>query len=572
MLAFKELIRLFYIQELHLKGISLKEIFNNLASLGRTRVLALAFTGLGLVFTLIFGVGTAMAPSYTTLYNNLSAATASQVVTTLEQAGFKVQLSGGGSIISVPQDQIPRARMALADNGLPNEGNPGWELFDQASGLGMNSFMQKINRLRALEGELARSIQSLSTVEAARVHLVLPEREAFSRSRPSPSASVIVRSRSNAQISRRQALSIRALVAAAVPEMAPDQVTVISSNGEAILVEGNASSGKTTLATVKVAIEDRLSSNIANILTARVGAGNARVQVAVSLNHERRVTTAQSFDPDQQVVRSTESSEETSSDGESTNGSVDVAGNLPGGLGLDEGASSSESAITREVVNYEIGTTNTEIVREAGEIERISVAVLINGARSVDNDGNVTYEERSKEELDRLRQLIMSASGINLERGDSVSVDSLRFMDYNNDLSEPVGLSYGQIFSENIGSALRGLFALGLIAAVLILGVRPMLKLMLETPQNITEPALLDTSTPQGALPTNPTMKLAPENNPTVMSKVDPLTGIAENTLPPLISANGSLERQRINAFTNIVEQEPVESMRIINHWLAERA
>ena len=552
----------------------MKEILENLASLGRGRLLALGSIGLGLVFAMVFGVGTIMTPSYAPLYNNLTAATASDVVNTLEQAGFSVKLSGGGSTVSVAQSQIPRARMALADKGLPNEGTPGWELFDQSSGLGMNSFMQKINRLRALEGELARSIQSLSSVEAARVHLVLPEREAFSRNRPSPSASVIIRSHSNTQIPHRQALSIQALVAAAVPEMVPDQVTVISSTGEAILAGSKSGAGEVTLDTVKTEIEDRLSSNIANILTARVGAGNARVQVAVSLNHERQIIKAQSFDPDQRVVRSTESSEESSSDGTPVAGTVDIANNLPGSLDLDPGsaASTSETAVTREVVNYEIGSSNTETVREAGKIEKISVAVLVNSVRSVDANGNVTYEDRSKEELDRLQQLIESASGINLERGDSISVDSLRFIDYNNDLGEPIGVSMGQIFFENLASILRGLFALGLVGVILMLGVRPTLNLMLEAPRNATEPALINASEPRAVLPKNSTIKLTDETNHRAGSGIGALSDESTENLPPLISGNNNIERQRISAFTNIVEQEPEESMKIINHWLAERA
>lgn len=533
--------------------------------------MALASIGLGLVFALVFGVGTIMSPSFVPLYNNLSVSAASQVVNTLEQAGFKVKVSGGGSTVSVDQNQISRARMALAEGGLPNEGVPGWELFDQSSGLGMNSFMQKINRLRALEGELARSIQSLSSVKAARVHLVLPEREAFSRVKPSPSASVIVRSRTNAQISQRQALAVRALVAAAVPEMVPEQVTVISSNGEAILASGAESTAGVTMDTISKGVESRLVNNINNILTARVGAGNARVQVAVSLNHETKVTKAQSFDPDQQVVRSTESSEESSNDGKA-NKPVDIGNNLPGSLAPDASGTTSEAALTREIVNYEIGSSNTETVREAGEIEKISVAVLVNGEYSVDENGVSTYQERSQEELDRLRQLIESTAGFDQARGDSITVDSMQFMDYNNDLSEPVGLSMGQVLSENLASILRGAFAIALIAAVLVLGVRPTLQLMLAVP------AKIDEST---QIASNDSAPPAPESTPLMPANATGPAGLPRGVgtverigsdLPPLIMSDSSAERERITAFTNIVEQEPEESMKIINQWLAESA
>ena len=197
----------------------MQPILNNLLALGRTRLIALGATGVGLVMALFFGLTAVMAPTYEPLYNNLSLAGAGRVVAALEQEGFAVQLDSSGAIVSVPQSDVARARMALAEQGLPDEGAPGWELFDNSSGLGMNSFMQQVSRLRALEGELARSIQTIDGIHAARVHLVLPDREAFSRTRPEPSASVIVRGRSTQEIGRRQALAIRALVASAVPDL-----------------------------------------------------------------------------------------------------------------------------------------------------------------------------------------------------------------------------------------------------------------------------------------------------------------------------------------------------------------
>ena len=550
----------------------MRSLIDNLSSLGTTRLVALASIGLGLVFALLFGVGTIMSPSFVPLYNNLSVSAASQVVTTLEQAGFKVKLSDGGATVSVDRDQVPRARMALAEGGLPNEGVPGWEIFDQSSGVGMNSFMQKINRLRALEGELARSIQSLNSVKAARVHLVLPEREAFSRVKPVPSASVIVRSRSNSQVSQRQALAIRALVAAAVPEMQPNQVTVISSTGEAILTEGKDASTGATIDAIGNEIENRIVSNVSNILMARVGAGNVRVQAAVTLNRETKVVQTKSFDPNQQVVRSTESNEESSSDAKAKNPPVDIANNLPGELGgnTDSGSTSSESTSTREIVNYEIGNSDTKIVREAGDIERISVAVLVNGLYTTDEQGVTTYQERSPEELERLRQLIETASGYDQARGDTITVQSMQFMDYSDGLNEPVGVPFSQMLSENLTSILRGVFAMGLVAAVLMLGVRPTLKLMLEAPRPIAEEAPIlaasDAGENTGSIPLTPVGVVGAGQSAGTLERLD------DNLLPPLIVNSSSDERQRISAFTKIVEQEPEESMKIINHWLTEKA
>src|SRR5690606_25929586 len=139
-------------------------ILENLRQLGRTRLIALAAVGLGLFLALLFGLNTVLAPSYAPLYRDLSPGAAGQVVDTLEQAGFRVRLDAGGSVVSVPDEDMRRARMALADKGLPADGTPGWELFDEGSGLGMNTLLQKVNRLRALEGELARSIQTIDGI------------------------------------------------------------------------------------------------------------------------------------------------------------------------------------------------------------------------------------------------------------------------------------------------------------------------------------------------------------------------------------------------------------------------
>ncbi len=215
----------------------MQALLENLRALGQGRLIALGVTGVILVLATVFGIRAVMEPSYSTLYRDLTPSEASRMVGALEGAGFNVTVDSSGSILSVPQEDLARARMELAGQGLVSDGSAGWELFDEASGLGMNSFMQKINRLRALEGELARSIQTLNGVEAARVHLVLPEREAFSRDRPQPSGSVIVRPRPGHQLTVRQAQSIRALVSSAVPEMSAGNVTVLTASGETVLAE-----------------------------------------------------------------------------------------------------------------------------------------------------------------------------------------------------------------------------------------------------------------------------------------------------------------------------------------------
>lgn len=511
------------------------------------------------------------------------------MVGALEGAGFNVTVDSSGSIISVPQEDLARARMELAGQGLVGDGAAGWELFDASSGLGMNSFMQKINRLRALEGELARSIQTLDGVEAARVHLVLPEREAFSRERPQPSASVIVRSRVGRDVSLRQAQSIRALVSSAVPEMSAGRVTVLTASGETILAEDGKDAAEVTQQALKASVEDRIAANVVEILTARVGAGNARVKVSVDLTTERQVIREQSFDPEQRVVRSTETREEQREDVDRDTGEVGVGDDIPASLALDGSATSRNSTSkTDEVVNYEIGNKQSETIREPGEIERISVAVLVNGIYNVQENGEVVYEERSPEELERLNQLVQAAIGFNQTRGDSISVDSLRFMDYSMDVGDGVTTSFAQILKDNLMSILRGVFALVLVAAILRFGVMPMVnKALAERAEGEGQGDVAALPGAEAAADTEDNSEARPEGLPAPAQprqrRNAAAGGVSGTVLEPLGMAgpddiitigavHGGVHKGWINTVSGLIENQPEDSLKVVKTWLAEGA
>lgn len=582
----------------------MKAILDNLKSLGRTRLIALGATGVGLVAALLFGLNAVMAPSYAPLYSELSPAGAADIVSTLEQAGFAVDVSPDGTTVSVPRTDLARARMSLAERGLPDQGVPGWELFDNASGLGMNTFMQRVNRLRALEGELARSIQTIDGVDAARVHLVLPEREAFSRDRPEPSASVIVRGRARHEISRRQGQAIRALVASAVPEMSPGRVTVLSATGETILAEDGDGTSDITLQSVRASIEERMARNVSQILTARVGAGNARVQVSVDLTSEREVVVSRSFDPSQQVARSIETREEEVEDRENASGEVGVGNNLPEEL-QDGGANGPQSTNSRtrtdEIVNYEIGSTESETTREPGDIERVSVAVLVNGIYDTLPNGDVEYRERPAEELERLGELVKTAIGFNEARGDTVSIDSLRFMDYSMELGEPVGRSMAAVISDSLPSILRGLFALAVMALILFFGMRPLRALIEpkkiedETPALTSDaqgyPALTAegqqaaaqqaqiAATPGALQPQAGQTAIAPAGGGTALAAPvagaearsgDVLDPVQDGEVVRLAAVHGGVDRKRLNSVGELAESHPDETLNVVRGWLQE--
>lgn len=557
------------------------QIIDNFRSLGRARLLTMAGVGLALVLALTFGLSAVMSPNWRALYSNLTPSTASGIVSTLEQAGFSPRLSADGAVVSLPEGDLVRARMALAEAGLPGDGAPGWELFDSAGGLGMNTFLQRVNRLRAMEGELARSIQTLDGVDSARVHLVLPEREAFSRNRPDPSASVIIRTRPTHEMTRRQALAVRNLVAASVPELSPSRVTVMSATGEMILSEEMDSTGETGLQSVRSAIEDRMARSIEAILTARVGAGNARVQVSVDLSNEREVLVQQSFDPEQQVARSISSRTEAAQGTDGGTTPVGVQGNLPEALGgVGPGAGSSDSRNRAEdSTQFEIGNTRRETVTEAGDLRRVSVAVLVNGIHETSDGGDAVYQERPAEELERLAQLVRASVGFDAARGDTVSVDSLRFMDYSSGLGEPVRTTLGQTLIGALPSVLRSVFALLIVAAVLLLGVRPVLnRVWPEEAAALPRP-------PQPGKPDSPEggdarMVEGPKGTPKALTAEVPefSTGrveqIPEGEAPEdyvrLVSVQGAVLKRHLEAMGRLVEDEQEASLRMLRGWLAQ--
>ncbi len=578
----------------------MQQILDNLASLGRRRLIILGAAAFAITLTLILGFVAVSSAEKAPLYRNLSPASAGAVQVALTSAGFDAEVSPDQSEVLVPRPDLARARMVIAEIGLPIDGEPGWELFDERNAMAMNSFMQRVNRLRAMEGELARSIQTLDDVQSARVHLVLPEREPFSRARPEPRASVIVRAAPGRAIERSQAISIRSLVASSVPELNPEHVTVLSAKGETIL--GDTIGGadvERPMQAARTAIEDRLARQVEDILSARVGAGNVRVRVNVDLTTAREVVVQEIFDPEQQIVRSTESRTETRSELDA-NGAVGVENNIPealqDGTGGDGTRSSQENA--GETVEYEIGTTRREIVREAGEVERISVAVLVNGIYNVDGS-DVVFTERSPEELDQLSQLVRTAVGFDEARGDTVSVASLRFMDYSMEMGEPISLSMGDRITENIVPILRGLLGLLVVAMILILAVRPLIRQLkastdandvLEIEAPTPEPAASDEEQPPLPAPgaddpnsssgqslpdparSDSSNAAMPRNLPGVGNVFDPSIELAPHEYLETMGIRGRLIKARVEAIREAADERPEEVMRVLRSWLATEA
>jgi flagellar M-ring protein FliF len=453
--------------------------FDFVKSLGAARMAAMAAVTLGLIGFFSFLMIQMTTPTMVPLFTDLSVEDSSAIVKDLERQAIAYELKNDGAIVLVSKDKVARLRMKLAEGGLPKGGGVGYEIFDKTEALGATSFIQNINHLRALEGELARTIRSIDRVEAARVHLVLPDRPLFSRDKLEATASIVLKVRGT--LEPQQVRAIRHLVATAVNGMKPERVSVIDETGKLLADGAAADNAEGNADERKSAFESRLRNQVEAIVSSVVGPGHARVQLTADFDLNRITETTDKFDPDSRVLRSSQTREEQSStnDGKDS-GQVSVGSELPGSNKPAEGSTGSreQNKKTEEIVNYEISrTTKTEVI-EAGRIKRVSAAVLVDGNYTKNDKGEMVYAPRPKEEIDRIAALVRSAIGFDAKRGDQVEVVNLRFAETAPvSVGEPTGwMSYLQFSKDDImGAAEKGVMALlGLI--VLITVVRPLVR------------------------------------------------------------------------------------------------
>ena len=366
----------------------------------------------------------------TILYAGLEPRDAAQVTAKLDAMNVQYEAKGDGGTILVPADQVTKLRMELASENLPAAG-VGYELFDKSDAFGATAFVQNINRLRALEGELARSIQTIDGIDGVRVHLVIPERQIFSRDSQSPSASVVLKTRGVMQ--RGQVQAIQHLVAAAVAGLTPDRVAIVDDKGD-LLAGGDDKSGPDAAGANEdqqtTDYEDRMRQRIESIVASVVGEGHVRVQVTAQVNYNHSSETSETYDPDSKVVRSTQTVEQTAADTTGGNsGAVSVSTALPNSQPAPSGsdAQKSESGRTEETTNYEISKTVKTSTVDGGDVKRLSVAVVVDGTSVADAAGHVTYTPRTAQEMKEIEGLVMSAIGYDKSRGDQVQVTNMEF-------------------------------------------------------------------------------------------------------------------------------------------------
>jgi flagellar M-ring protein FliF len=543
------------------QGFAVQGVFDFLKALGATRLAAMGAVTAALVGFFAFVILRFTAPAMTPLFTDLTVEDSAAIIKDLDRQAVPYEMRNEGTIITVPKDRVTKLRMQFAEGGMPKGGGVGYDIFDKSEALGTTSFVQNINHLRALEGELSRTIRALDRVQAARVHLVLPERPLFSRDKVEPSASIMLKVRGALEAS--QVRAIRHLVATAVNGLKPQRVSIVDETGR-LLADGandQDTAGGIAVDDRQASYERRLRQEIETIVSSVVGPGRARVQVAAEFDYNRITQTSDKFDPDGKVVRSTQTREEVAATADNQ-GQVTVANELPGNQGNQGTPAREQSKKSEEITNYDISRTTETRVIEGGRINRISVAVLVDGAYNRNDKGENVYSERSKEDLDRIAALVRSAIGFDQRRGDQVEVVNLRFAETPVSLmSEPTGFWSMLAFTkDDIMHAVELGVMLLLGVVVLLLVVRPLVRRII-TP----DPALPAPSEELALpVPTGTGMPQLADDKP-IQAKPS-----ATSKMIDIAQVQGQVHAQSVQKVGDLAERNPNETVAIVRQWLHE--
>lgn len=497
----------------------------------------------GVAAAVAAGVGVVLwsqGPSYSLLYGNLGDADKAQVVASLDQAAIPYRLEPGTGAVLVPSDKVSDARMKLAAKGLPESG--GYSMMDKDPGFGVSQFMESARYQHAVETELGRTIASLKQVEGARVHLAIPQQSAFIRDKRQASASVFLQMKSGRRLEREQIASIINLVASSVPDMDPNQVTVIDSQGRLLSSpdrDGEVAQREQQMELAR-RMEEDYAQRIESLLTPLLGPGRVKAQVVAQVEMSATEEAREQYRPDSQILRSEQTNEESVRNGAGAQGVPGALSNqppaggtvaqststaappapgtvaaAPGGAAavtvasqsagtVGAGTSGQENVTRQATRNYEVDRTIAYTKNPGGRLQRLSVAVLVDNLRKTDKDGNATEEPLSEEQLESFKTLVKDAVGFDEKRGDTVSVVNQGFKTEPIEVPEIEKLSLlEQPMVRDIARIVAGLV---IVVLLLLMVVRPLIKGLTPPPRPVlvsasSVPALPNPSEPQPQSP-----------------------------------------------------------------------
>ncbi len=492
------------------------------------------------------------ATEYAVLYTDLELEDAKQIVTRLEAANVKYKLTKNGTEVQVPKDLVNKMRVDTAELAMASKGsNVGYEIFDNTDALGSTNFVQNVNLIRALEGELARTIRSVDNIKSARVHLVLPKREMFSREEQAPSASVVIKT-VHGPLDLKNIQSIQKLVAAAVPKLDVKNVAIVDSAGN--LLTNNYDDEETlqhaNIEMMRMEQERKLAMSVQNLLEKTVGPGKVRAQVNIEMDMDKVVTNEEVYDPDSQVVRSQSSvtEEGLSREGEAP---VTVAQNIPNGDNVVDNANNlSQNSRVEETINYEISKVVRNKVRNAGVVKRLSVAVMVDGVYEKDADGKTVYRDRTAEEMEQLSALVKSAVGYDANRGDIVEVENLKFVEVAPEVAGEEEILIMGFTKEELMRIAEGLGVAIVAVLVILLVIRPLINNAFDT--------------------NNTTQRLLGENEEENLLLSNFLNN-EDSDLDELVTMNkvdGRVKAASIKRINELVDKNPDAAVNVVRGWL----
>ncbi len=539
------------------------------------RLAAIAGVGVSVLGFFIYLMSRVAAPQMDLLYADLDPGDSKAILEKLQTEKIPFEIRKDGGEIWVPKDRKGELRVRMAEDSLPSGGRvAGYELFDKQDALGTTSFQQNINYVRAIEGELDRTIKSIDKVKNARVHIVMPQREAFSRDTVEPSASIVIKMKGQARLDHGQVLAIQHIVAAAVPKLKPSRISIVDDRGT-LLARGFENDQEAIAQNdeeMRLAMENRMARTIEDLLERTLGPGRVRAEVSVEMDMAKATTTEESFDPDSKVVRSQVTSTDNESSTEGETPSVSVQQNLPDPNASGNGSKSASKADkSTETTNYEINKKVKNTVRELGEIKKVSAAVLVDGVYETGPDGKKTYRERTDKEKAQLKALVQSAIGYTQDRGDQVTVESSQFAggedQYQAEQAGDFIFGMRRDFVEKLVSNL-GLSIVAILFLLLVL--RPLISRAVESMQAgpvgpdgrrllISEPGMVPQLTGPGGVPL-PAPALGGEDE------------VIADELIDIDKVEGRVKASSIRKIGEIVEKHPEEALSILRTWMYQEA
>lgn len=535
----------------------------NLSKLGMRKLVLLGLVGLVVMASVVMAARLLGRPTMQPIYSGLTSQDVSRMAEALAEAGLPFDINEQRNAVLVPFGQTARARMLLAQKGLPSSARAGYELFDQLGSMGLTSFMQEVTRVRALEGEIARTIQALDGVAAARVHLVLPDPASFRRDRREPSASVLLRL--DARWQSHAGPAVRHIVAAAVPGMKTEHVSVASTDGRLIAAVGDDKSmGSLKLTEMERSMAAELEQRAGRTLTSALGAGNFQISITVRLDVDRQQTNETTFDPKSRIERSVRTVKQSGSteDG-GAKPAVGVEANVP-----REETSQSDVEKRRqredrreELVNYEMNTKTVQTTREGYRVLRVAIAAVVSQKQlSAQLAGNADVAALNAR-LSDLKKLIAAATGASLDRDDTIEITLADLGTPNSALTPAAPAGVLDYFMMNLGTFTNAAAALLGVLLLILLGLRPIIKVLGAAENNPPELGQLQV----------PESKLALEGSAGLgLSENTARSGSVHGSMEPPMSTAQSAEDAVHARLEALVGADDVKVAKTFKSWMLE--